>query len=59
MTQVTFYLAAHAAFALALLASAAFRIVGKDGSLADWGNDALYIGLVFVLVLTMGMPLVG
>lgn len=59
MDQVTFYLAAHAVFAMALAVAAAVRLRQSGAGLIEWVNDALNIGVVFILVLAIVTPQLG
>ncbi len=55
MSRLTVYLGMHLAFALILAADIVVRLLRRKGGLAEWGNDALLIGLVFIVALTGAM----
>lgn len=59
MDQVTFYIAVHALFALGLAGTAVARTMQAKGGLIEWANDALNLGVVFILVLTIGTPMLA
>ena len=52
METMTLYVGAHLALLIAVVASGLFRIRNGSGGLVAWGNDSLYIGLVFIVALT-------